>query len=139
LVFETVEIEPATMVALFTFPSAFFLMRGSDADAVASRLAATTTTHFEGFPAAGLPFLRDLARNNERAWFLERKDVYHERVEEPMRALIAEVAAGCTAAKLGFAPNPSQPMFRIYRDVRCSTRKAWLRARYRRHPHPASA
>ena len=114
-------------------------MRGSDADAVASRLAATTTTHFEGFPAAGLPSLRDLARNNERAWFLERKDVYHERVEEPMRALIGEVAAGCTAAKLGFAPNPSQPMFRIYRGVRFSTRKAWLRARYRRHPHPASA
>lgn len=49
------------MVALFTFPSAYF-KRGSDADAVASRLVATTTTHFEGFPAAGLPFLRDLAR-----------------------------------------------------------------------------
>ena len=124
LVFETVAIEPATPVALFTFPSAFFLMRGSDADAVASRLVATTTTHFEGFPAAGLPFLRDLARNNERAWFLERKDVYHERVEEPMRALIADVAAGCAAAKLGFAPNPAQPMFRIYRDVRFSKDKS---------------
>lgn len=115
------------------------MMLESDADAVASRLVATTTTHFEGFPAAGLPFLRDLAHNNERTWFLERKDVYHERVEEPMRALIADVAAGCAAAKLGFAPNPSQPMFRIYRHVRCSTRKACLRARHRRHPRPASA
>ena len=98
-------------------------MRGSDADAVASQIVATTKTYFEGFPVAGLTFLRDLARNNERAWFLEHKDVYHERVEEPMRALIPDVAAGCVAAKLGFAPNPSRPMFRIYRDVRFSKDK----------------
>jgi len=85
---------------------------------------ATTQTRFEGFPAAGLTFLRDLERNNERAWFMQRKDVYHERVEEPMRALIADVAAGCAAAKIGLAPNPRQPMFRIYRDVRFSKDKS---------------
>ena len=83
-----------------------------------------STTRFEGFPSAGLTFLRDLARNNERAWFLERKDVYHDRVEEPMQALIADVSAGCAAAKLGFAPDPRQPMFRIYRDVRFSKDKS---------------
>ncbi len=81
-------------------------------------------TQFEGFPTAGLSFLRDLAKNNGRTWFLERKDIYHEQVEEPMRALIADVAAGCAAAKLGFAPNPRQPMFRIYRDVRFSKDKS---------------
>jgi len=57
-------------------------------------------TRFEGFPTAGLAFLRDLARNNDRAWFVERKNIYHDRVEEPMHALISDVAAGCAAATL---------------------------------------
>ena len=61
------------------------MMQGGDATRVMSLLVATTTH---------LTFLRDLTRNNERAWFLENKDAYHERVEVPMRALIANVATG---------------------------------------------
>jgi uncharacterized protein (TIGR02453 family) len=84
----------------------------------------TPAPAFGGFPKRGVEFLRDLERNNERDWFGARKAIYVEDVEQPLHALLAEVARRCARAKLPLAPNPRQPSFRIYRDVRFSADKS---------------
>ncbi|MEL7234493.1 MAG: DUF2461 family protein, partial [Chloroflexota bacterium] len=38
---------------------------------------------FEGFPEAGIQFLRDLRENNNREWWEDNKQVYIEQVREP--------------------------------------------------------
>jgi uncharacterized protein (TIGR02453 family) len=79
---------------------------------------------FAGFPARGLTFLRDLARNNEREWFNARKSTYVDDVDVPLRALLFDVAKRCARAKIPLAPNPRQPTFRVYRDVRFAKDKS---------------
>jgi len=87
-------------------------------------VSGTAADGFEGFPAAGLQFLRDLSRHNERSWFVERKALYQEALEGPMRALLFDLAKRCAKAKLALAPYARAPVFRIYRDVRFSANKA---------------
>ena len=70
------------------------------------------------FPEAGLAFLRQLKKNNDREWFRERKEKYKELVEEPMKALVLEVAAGCRAKGLPLHAKEKSPVMRVYRDVR---------------------
>ena len=55
---------------------------------------------FNGFPEDGLRFLRQLKIHNDRDWFRERKSSYDEYVEQPMRALVQAVAAGCQSKGL---------------------------------------
>jgi uncharacterized protein (TIGR02453 family) len=68
----------------------------------------------------GLKFLRNLAKNNDREWFNERKAIYEAELKEPMLAIVRKV----TDAMTGFAPNHIRPaeksLFRIYRDTRFS-------------------
>lgn len=75
------------------------------------------------FSKAGVKFLKDLARHNEREWFNERKSVYEAEVKAPMLAVIAAV----NEQMLEFAPeyvrDPAKTMFRIYRDTRFSKDK----------------
>jgi uncharacterized protein (TIGR02453 family) len=72
---------------------------------------------------AALTFLRDLKRNNNRAWFSENKSVYERELREPVLALIDQVNEGL----LSFAPEhvrpPQKCMLRIYRDIRFSKDK----------------
>ena len=78
---------------------------------------------FPGFPREGIQFLRDLARYNNRDWFLPRKPVFEEKVKQPMRELVEAV----NAAMGNFAPqyvrDPDKAIFRIYRDTRFSKDK----------------
>jgi uncharacterized protein (TIGR02453 family) len=71
----------------------------------------------------GLAFLRNLARNNDRAWFTPRKAVFEAELKEPMLAIIRKV----TDAMSDFAPTCMRPaekcLFRIYRDTRFSADK----------------
>jgi uncharacterized protein (TIGR02453 family) len=46
---------------------------------------------FTGFPRTATEFFRDLARNNNRDWFLAHKDVYEQTCREPLKALVAEL------------------------------------------------
>jgi uncharacterized protein (TIGR02453 family) len=75
------------------------------------------------FNEAGLKFLRNLKRNNDREWFNPRKETYETEVKAPMLAVIAEV----NHALAGFAPeylrDPAKIMMRIYRDIRFSPNK----------------
>jgi uncharacterized protein (TIGR02453 family) len=75
------------------------------------------------FRPEALTFLRNLARNNDRAWFQPRKAVYEAELKEPMLAIIRKV----TDAMMDFAPAFVRPaekcLFRIYRDTRFSNDK----------------
>jgi uncharacterized protein (TIGR02453 family) len=46
---------------------------------------------FTGFPDDALVFLRDLAANNERSWWLANKDRFEASVRDPMRALLDDL------------------------------------------------
>ena len=78
-------------------------------------------THFT--PEA-LKFLRGLKRNNDRAWFEDRRSVYEQHLKAPMLALAAEI----NSAFMDFAPDylrpPQKAMMRIYRDIRFSADKS---------------
>ena len=69
---------------------------------------------FRGFPREAFGFFEQLARNNNRAWFQARKDVYEATCREPMKQLIDE---------LGADPDNSK-VSRINRDLRFSRDKA---------------
>lgn len=78
---------------------------------------------FEGFPRAGMDFLRKLKKNNNRPWFQSHKDEYEENVRFPMQCLIAGIAEGMADVAPEIEFNPKKSIFRIYRDVRFSKNK----------------
>lgn len=84
-------------------------------------MAKPAPTHF---PAAGLQFLRDLAKNNDRDWFKPRKELYESSVLEPLRALLAALTASFEAAKVPLRADPAKSVFRVHRDVRFSADKS---------------
>jgi uncharacterized protein (TIGR02453 family) len=63
---------------------------------------------FQGFPREAFTFFRQLARNNNRDWFLAHREVYEQAVREPMKQLIAD---------LGTDPARTR-ITRINRDMR---------------------
>jgi uncharacterized protein (TIGR02453 family) len=75
------------------------------------------------FRPEGLKFLRGIARNNDRDWFVPRKAIFEAELKEPMLAIIRKV----TDAMMDFAPDFVRPaekcLFRIYRDTRFSANK----------------
>lgn len=79
---------------------------------------------FDGFPEAGLDFLRELRRNNSRDWFVERKRIYEEQVRLPMLQLVADL----TTEMWEYAPEhtvePARAVYRINRDTRFSDDKS---------------
>ena len=83
----------------------------------------TSADRFAGFSAAGLKFLRDLAKHNDRTWFVPRKHIYEAELLEPLRALVADATRALCSAKLPIAADPRRSTFRIYRDIRFSTDK----------------
>jgi uncharacterized protein (TIGR02453 family) len=85
---------------------------------------AAATTKFNGFSPAALRFLRDLAKNNDRAWFTPRKEIYERELLEPLRALVADASAAMAKAKIPLTAGPKGGTFRIYRDIRFSRDKS---------------
>lgn len=87
---------------------------------------------FAGFPPETRKFLRDLKKNNNREWFLPRKQTYEEKVKAPMTELVLALGE----AMREFAPelntHPKKAIYRIYRDVRFSKDKSpyktWIAA-----------
>lgn len=75
------------------------------------------------FSPGAIRFLKGLKRNNDRAWFNDRKAIYETEVQAPWLALIDEV----NAALADFAPAYVRPArkaaMRIYRDIRFSNNK----------------
>lgn len=79
---------------------------------------------FEGFPRAGLTFLRNLKRNNRRDWFERHRDDYESTVKLPMQSLIAALQPAFESFAPEYDVNPKRSMFRIHRDVRFSKDKS---------------
>lgn len=69
------------------------------------------------------PFLKELARNNNREWFNEHKKEYTEALEQ-FRSFIGSLLEGLAAFDPAFsALDPKETIFRIYRDIRFSRDK----------------
>jgi uncharacterized protein (TIGR02453 family) len=81
------------------------------------------TNQFHGFSAAGLAFLRGLAKNNDRTWFAPRKHIYEAELLEPLQALIADATQAMRKGKIPLGAAPTRSIFRIYRDIRFSPDK----------------
>lgn len=76
---------------------------------------------FKGLPKDFFVFFKELAKNNERAWFEENKQRYKDVVIAPlcdfMEAMAPRVAKISKHITVDPRPNGGS-MFRIYRDVR---------------------
>jgi uncharacterized protein (DUF2461 family) len=73
---------------------------------------------FNGFPEAALDFYDDLELDNTKAYWDAHKQVYLEAVQQPLKALMADLADEFGTAKI-FRPN---------RDVRFSKEKSTVNA-----------
>jgi uncharacterized protein (TIGR02453 family) len=85
---------------------------------------ADATPAFSGFPKAGIRFLRELKRNNDRDWFRERKHIYEEAVRTPMESLVRGIAAACQKRGFPLHAKDKNPVMRVYRDIRFSSDKS---------------
>jgi uncharacterized protein (TIGR02453 family) len=82
-------------------------------------------------------FMKQLKRNNTRAWFEKNRERYVAHVETPMLAFIREVGERLPGVAPAFLADPRRSggsMFRIYRDTRFSADKSpyktWVAARF---------
>jgi uncharacterized protein (TIGR02453 family) len=79
---------------------------------------------FGGFRPAAFRFLRDLGRNNDKAWFEANREVYEREVREPMRRLVETLDAKLRSIAPEIVGDPKRSMFRIHRDIRFSRDKS---------------
>lgn len=78
------------------------------------------------FTDKSFKFLRALARNNERAWFLAHKDEYDAHVREPFQRLLTDLQPDLHAVSEHFRSDPKTvggSLFRIQRDTRFANDK----------------
>ena len=73
------------------------------------------------FNPASLKFLKDLAKHNDREWFLPRKPKYDAEVRGPLLAIVEAVTE---ALPEEFQRDPAKVAMRPYRDIRFSKNKA---------------
>ncbi len=78
---------------------------------------------FSGFPPEAMQFFRGLARNNNRDWFLPRKNIFEEKVKQPMRDLVELVNDGMRRYAPDHVNEPDKAIYRFYRDTRFSKDK----------------
>jgi uncharacterized protein (TIGR02453 family) len=79
---------------------------------------------FPGFPPEALTFFRGIARNNDRDWFLPRKEVFDSKVKAPMIALVEAINAEFGKFAPDYIADPKRAVYRIYRDTRFSPDKS---------------
>lgn len=81
---------------------------------------------FEGFPKAGLTFLRSLAKNNDRGWFEAHKKEHEETILAPSKAFVTVMGERLREISRGIRAEPkvNGSLFRLNRDTRFSADKA---------------
>ena len=82
---------------------------------------------FEGFPKSCIPYLKKLAKNNNRPWFNEHKQRYEDDVRSPALAFV-EVMGPQLKKHLSphFLAQPKKvggSLMRVYRDTRFANDK----------------
>lgn len=75
---------------------------------------------FHGFPKAGIKFLAELEKNNNKEWFQQNKTRYQESLEAPTKEFVAVMTDKMQALIGG---PVSGKIFRIHRDIRFSKDK----------------
>jgi len=80
-------------------------------------------SQFPGFPPEGMKFLRDVARHNDRDWFLPRKPIFDEKLKKPMLQLVEVVNAAMKRFAPDYLTEPNKAVYRFYRDTRFSKDK----------------
>jgi uncharacterized protein (TIGR02453 family) len=83
-----------------------------------------TPTDFTGFRPAALGFLRDLSRNNQKAWFEAHRDAYESEVRAPLRALLEALDLQLARIAPELTADLKRSIFRINRDIRFSKDKS---------------
>jgi uncharacterized protein (TIGR02453 family) len=81
---------------------------------------------FDGFPHDCIPFMEELARNNNRDWFNDNKQRYESLVREPALMFIEGMADGLKKISPHFtaiAKKSGGSLMRVYRDTRFSKDK----------------
>lgn len=89
----------------------------------AKRAAPAVPVAFTGFPRGALPFLADLAANNNRDWFLANKATYEAAVRAPLVALVEAVSFALEIHEIPLRGD-AKSLFRINRDIRFSNDKS---------------
>ncbi len=79
---------------------------------------------FEGFSKAGIGFLRQLKRNNNRTWFELHKHEYEVHLKLPLQSFIFALQPYFASFAPEFDVSPKRSTFRIYRDIRFSKDKS---------------
>ena len=79
---------------------------------------------FKGFPPAAARFFKELADNQNAAWFAEHKAEHEAFVKAPMGALVQAVTDRLSRTPLPLCGDPKRSLFRINRDVRFSADKS---------------
>ena len=92
-------------------------------------MAPKSERRFQGFSRKTFTFLRDLGRNNDKAWFEAHRPVYEEHVLQPLRDLVSDLADSMLGIDLSFEVEPAvgKTISRIYRDTRFSKDKSPFR------------
>lgn len=80
---------------------------------------------FSGFSDQTFRFLKDLGRNNDKAWFDANRDAYEAHYLEPAKAFVAAMEAPlkAIAPEINAEPRVNGSIFRINRDIRFSKDK----------------
>lgn len=93
-------------------------------DSVMANTPASAATFFD---ARSMKFLRQLARNNEKAWFQAHRADYDSFVREPFERLLLALQPALEKISPQFFANPARvggSLFRIHRDARYSHDKS---------------
>jgi len=82
-------------------------------------------TDFDGFGPKTTKFLRDLGRNNEKAWFDAHRAEYEAYYLEPAKAFVEAVGPRIErfAPNVSWEPRVNGSIFRVNRDIRFSKDK----------------
>lgn len=92
-------------------------------------MATKSERQFQGFSRKTFAFLRDIGRNNDKAWFEAHRAEYEEHVLKPLRDLVTDLADFMLGIDLSFevAPAVGKTISRIHRDTRFSKDKSPFR------------
>jgi len=76
-------------------------------------------------PKGALTFFAGLEKNNNKPWFEQHRDDYHEHVLEPLKTLVLGLGAALSKKLPGlrYEPRVNGSIFRIYRNARFSKDK----------------
>jgi uncharacterized protein (TIGR02453 family) len=91
---------------------------------MATKTPARVASEFLGFNDEAFRFLKGLAKNNDRDWFLPRKSAFEDQLQQPMTQLILAVEAEMKKNKVPLLTKPKAMLSRIYRDIRFSADKS---------------